>query len=61
MLERCRACKDRYPGFDEFNCRGQDGRVLERCRGKAARRPAWIEQLKAALARENCRDFAEGL
>jgi len=61
LLERCQECRKRLPGFDEWDCSGSNGEVLERCKGKAAARPPWLEKLAAALDQETCREFEEAL
>jgi hypothetical protein len=61
LLERCRECRARMPGFDEWDCKGADGTILERCRGKAAAREQWLEKLTEALAQDDCRGFEEVL
>jgi len=59
LLEKCRECRARVPGFDEWDCKGADGTILERCRGKAAAREQWLEKLAEALAQDDCRGFEE--
>jgi len=61
LLERCRECRQRTPGFSEWDCQGSDGTILERCKGKAAAREQWLEKLQAALALDSCREFEEAL
>jgi hypothetical protein len=61
LLERCRECRKRLAGFDEWDCNGSDGEVLERCKGKAAARPPWLDKLGAALDQDTCREFEDGL
>lgn len=61
LLEKCKECRARTPGFDEWDCNGSDGTILERCKGKAAARPPWLEKLGRALALESCHEFEEAL
>jgi|GEM_PF-2513760 len=61
LVEKCKECRARMPEFDEWDCSGSDGAILERCKGKAAARPPWLEKLGRALVLESCRDFEEAL
>jgi hypothetical protein len=61
LLERCRECRNRVPGFKEWDCNGSNGEILERCKGKAAAREQWLDKLGAALAQDTCREFEEAL
>ncbi|NMC70618.1 MAG: hypothetical protein GYA57_11205 [Myxococcales bacterium] len=61
LVEKCKECRARMPGFEEWDCSGSDGAILERCKGKAAARPPWLEKLGHALALESCREFEEAL
>ncbi|MBN1772694.1 MAG: hypothetical protein JXB32_15600 [Deltaproteobacteria bacterium] len=61
LVEKCKECRARIPGFDEWDCNGSDGAILERCKGKAAARPPWLEKLGRALALESCHEFEEAL
>ncbi len=61
LLEKCRDCRARVPGFQEWDCTGSDGAILERCRGKAAARVQWLEKLAEALGQDDCRGFEEVL
>jgi hypothetical protein len=61
LVEKCAECRARIPGFDEWDCNGSQGAILERCKGKAAARPPWLEKLARALALESCREFEEAL
>ena len=61
LLDRCQECRQRMPGFDEWDCNGSNGAILERCKGKAAAREGWLEKLAGALDQESCRDFEDAL
>ncbi|MBI5489174.1 MAG: hypothetical protein HY905_17695 [Deltaproteobacteria bacterium] len=61
LLDRCQECRKRMPGFQEWDCSGSDGAILERCKGKAAAREGWIDKLAGALDQESCRDFEDAL
>ena len=61
LLEKCRECRARMLGFEEWDCQGADGTILERCRGKAAAREQWLDKLTEALAQDDCRGFEEVL
>ena len=61
LLDRCQECRQRMPGFDEWDCSGSNGAILERCKGKAAAREGWLDKLAGALDQETCRDFEDAL
>ncbi|MBI5499576.1 MAG: hypothetical protein HY907_05000 [Deltaproteobacteria bacterium] len=61
LLDRCQECRKRMPGFQEWDCSGSEGAILERCKGKAAAREGWIDKLAGALDQESCRDFEDAL
>ena len=61
LLDRCKECRQRMAGFDEWDCNGSDGAILERCKGKASARASWLEKLAGALAQDTCRDFEDAL
>ena len=61
LVEKCKECRARIPGFEEWDCNGSDGAILERCKGKAAARPPWLEKLARALALESCHEFEDAL
>lgn len=61
LVAKCKECRARMPGFEEWDCNGSDGAILERCKGKAAARPPWLEKLARALALESCHEFEDAL
>jgi hypothetical protein len=61
LVQKCRQCRARIPGFSMWLCQGSDGTILERCRGRAEGRRAWLEDLSSALAKDSCREFNEAL